>query len=208
MSRFVWVGVVVGVLFVGRAWGQDPPAARAPAAAPDRWDDRPNRPEPGAPAPAMGPLAQEIAAASPPSDAAWQEFRGKVVVSDTLLASQFGSDAVKISSLHRFQRAAVNGAEGVWRLHFIAFLKTPIDGDTVNLIAYESGDKSQQPVRVFEVPVQAGAREVHLNNFVVSESMGFRRGQAYELVIEAPGKTSEAAHGKQDVAARGMITLR
>ena len=204
MSRFVWVGVVAGVLFVARAWGQEPGAARASAPAPDR----PGGTEPGAPVPAIGPLAQEGAPTLPPSDAAWQEFRGKVVVSDTLLASQFGSDAVKISSLHRFQRAAVNGAEGVWRLHFIAFLKAPIDGESVNLIAYESGDKNHQPVRVFEVPVPPGSRELHLNNFVVSESMGFRRGQAYELVIEAPGKTSVAAHGKQDVAARGMITLR
>ena len=196
MSRFMWVGAVVGVLFVGRAWGQSPAPAPMPAPAPDR----PNGTEPGVQLPAI--------AALPPSDAAWQEFRGKVVVSDTLLASQFGSDAVKISSLHRFQRAAVNGAEGVWRLHFIAFLKAPIDSDSVNLIAYESGDGSRQPVRVFEVPVEPGSRELHLNNFVVSESMGFRRGQAYDLVIEAPGKTSEAAHGKQDVAARGMITLR
>ena len=204
MSRFVWVGVVAGVLMVARAWGQEPGAVRASAPAPDR----PGGTEPGAPGPAIGPLAQESAPALPPSDAAWQEFRGKVVVSDTLLASQFGSDAVKISSLHRFQRAAVNGAEGVWRLHFIAFLTAPIDGESVNLIAYESGDKNRQPVRVFEVPVLPGSRELHLNNFVVSESMGFRRGQAYDLVIEAPGKTSVAAHGKQDVAARGMITLR
>jgi hypothetical protein len=208
MSRFVWVGAVAGVLFVGQAWSQDRGPARIPNQAPDPFGDRQNRPDPGTQAPAIGPLARENAAALPPTDAAYQEFRGKVVVSDILLASQYGSDAVKISSLHRFQRAAVNGAEGTWRLHFIAFLRAPIDGDTVNLIAYESGDRSRHPVKVFEVPVQPGTRELQLNNFVISESMGFRRGQAYDLVIEAPGNTAKPAHGKQDVAAQGMITLR
>lgn len=181
MRRFLWVVALAGGLLARDAWGQQRPAV-------------------------LGSAAGLVEEAAPPalSDAAWQEFRGKVIVSDVLLASQFGSDQVKINSLNRVQRTAVTGAEGFWRLHFIAFLDRPIGGDTVNLTAYETGDKTRRAVKTFEVPVPPGSKELHLNNFVVSEGMGFRRGQSYDLVVEPADKVN----GKQDVVARGVITLR
>ena len=67
---------------------------------------------------------------------------------------------------------------------------------------------------MFEVPVERGAREVRLDDFVVTEAMGFERGTSYEMSLEAPPEeganplTSTKKTGKADVYAKGVITLR
>jgi hypothetical protein len=129
------------------------------------------------------------------------ELAGQVVVSDVMLAPGVGAVALK-----RFQRAVVRQVAGFWRLHMMAFLDREVDGDAVALGVYDvtsPGERKQ--VKVFDVPVESGARTVHLNDFVVSPPMGFEAGHKYEVAIEPAGGDRG---GKRDAYAKGVVTLR
>jgi hypothetical protein len=144
------------------------------------------------------------------------ELVGQVVVSDVLLAPGLGTSSNAQAALQRFGRQSVARISGFWRLHMVAFLAggrgaSAPDTEMVSLVAYDvttPGDRHQ--VRIFEVPLEGGSRTVQINDFVVSEDMGFQAGHRYELVVQAAG--DEAAGNdpqrKPDVLAKGVVTLR
>jgi hypothetical protein len=146
----------------------------------------------------------------------WRSFRGRVTFSDIALAPQssFESPAVMVAALRRIQRSAVDQTAGFWRLHVLAFLGRPAASTSLVMRASDVSDpRAPRQVRVFELPVDRGAKELRLDDFVVTEAMGFARGASYEISIEAPleegaaaGETKKA--GKADVYAKGVITLR
>jgi len=146
----------------------------------------------------------------------WRNFRGRVMFSDVALAppSSFGSPALMTSALRRIQRSAVDQTAGFWRLHVLAFLDKPSAASALVLRATDVSDaRAPRQVRVFEVPMEKGGKELRLDDFVVTEAMGFARGTSYEISIETPpeegtatGETKKA--GKADVYAKGVITLR
>jgi hypothetical protein len=164
---------------------------------------------------AMSWVAVAATAVSPAraDDEAWKEFKGQVVISDVLLASSFGSDQVMITSLNRVRRSAVGAVEGFWRLHCIAFLQGGVEGDTLVVSArdvtsaqdrHDARRGTAKAVRVFEAPIQPDQKILQLNDFVLTEAMGFQRGHHYELAVEKSPDTG----GKPDVYARGVVTLR
>jgi hypothetical protein len=119
-------------------------------------------------------------------DAMWQTFRGRVMFSDVALASadNFASSATMMAALRRLERTSVDQGAGFWRLHMIAFLDRPAATDALVLRAIDMRSPREprevrviepRQVRVFEVPVERGAREVRLDDFVVTEGMGFER---------------------------------
>jgi hypothetical protein len=145
----------------------------------------------------------------------WRTFRGRVMFSDIALApeSSFESAATMASALRRIQRSAVDQNAGFWRLHVLAFLDRPAPASSMVLRATDVSDpRAPRQVRVFELPVERGTKELRLDDFVVTEEEGFARGASYEISIEAPpqegagGETKKA--GKADAYAKGVITLR
>jgi hypothetical protein len=127
------------------------------------------------------------------------------------------------SAMRRIERSTIEqSASGFWRIHMLAFLDHPAATDVLIMRAKDIGvpretrdvrTPEQRQVRVFEVPVERGAREVRLDDFVVTEAMGFEKNVSYEMSLEAPpeegsplGGTKKA--GKADVYAKGVITLR
>jgi hypothetical protein len=149
-------------------------------------------------------------------DEMWRSFRGRVMFSDIALApeSSFGSPALMASALRRIQRSAVDQNAGFWRVHVLAFLDRPATAGTLVLRATDVSDpKVPRQVRVFELPVERGSKELRLDDFVVTESEGFSRGASYEISVEAPSEEGASAAdtkkaGKADVYAKGVITLR
>jgi hypothetical protein len=156
-------------------------------------------------------------------DAMWRTFRGRVMFSDVALAPAFNFDssATMTAALKRLERSSIDETSGFWRVHMLAFLDHPAATDTLVLRAVDvnvpqaADVRRSEPrqVRVFEVPVERGAREVRLDDFVVTEAMGFQRNGTYEMRLEAPpqdgspmAETKKA--GKADVYAKGVITLR
>jgi len=155
-------------------------------------------------------------------DAMWRDFRGRVVFSDVALApaANFQSSAVMTAALKRLERSTVDQTAGFWRLHLLAFLDRP--APTASLTMRASDVSPQRPprqVRVFEIPIEKGDRELRLDDFVVTREMGFVSGGTYEISIEAPrdegsgtapviGAPETARAGKADVYAKGVITLR
>jgi len=144
---------------------------------------------------------------------AWGQFRGQIVFSDVLLAPDFGSDRVMVTSLNRMRRSAVQEVTGFWRLHLVAFLDEPAAGEMLHVVARDvtaSADRERAsrgelpPLRVFETPSDPGQKILHMNDLVLTEAMGFQRGHEYGFTIE---KESEGG-GKEDVYAQGVITLR
>jgi hypothetical protein len=146
----------------------------------------------------------------------WRSFRARVMFSDVALApeSNFQSPATMASALRRIQRSTFDQTAGFWRMHILAFLDRPAAASTLVMRATDVTDpRAPRPTRVFEVPVERGAKELRLDDFVVTESMGFARGASYEIAIEAAPEDGSAAGetkkaGKADVYAKGVITLR
>jgi len=157
-------------------------------------------------------LLPSVAPASA-GDQAWGQFRGQIVISDVLLAPDFGSDRVMITSLNRMRRDVVQEVTGFWRLHLVAFLDEPAAGEmlhvvTRDLTAPDDRDRARRgdpaPLRVFETPSDPGQKILHMNDLVLTEGMGFKRGHEYRVTVES----EREAGGKEDVYAQGVITLR
>jgi hypothetical protein len=146
----------------------------------------------------------------------WRGFHGRVMFSDVALAPQsnFESPALMAAALRRIQRSTADQSAGFWRLHILAFLERPAATGTLALRASDVSDpRAPQSTRVFEVPIERGAKELRLDDFVVTEGMGFVKGASYEITIEAPpaegGPAADTKKaGKADVYAKGVITLR
>ncbi len=160
-----------------------------------------------------GLLFLPVRAPASAGEQAWDQFRGQIVFSDVLLASDFGSDRVMITSLNRMRRSVVQEVSGFWRLHLVAFLDTPAAGEMLHVVARDltaPEDRARArrgelpPLRVFETPSDPGQRIVHMNDLVLTEGMGFRPGHEYGVTVE---KETEDG-GKEDVYAQGVITLR
>lgn len=144
---------------------------------------------------------------------AWGQFRGQIVFSDVLLAPDFGSDRVMITSLNRMRRSTVQEVTGFWRMHFVAFLDEPAAGEMLHVVARdvtapEDRDRARRgelpPLRVFETPSEPGQRILHMNDLVLTEAMGFQRGHEYGVTVEKEPEDG----GKQDVYAQGVVTLK
>jgi hypothetical protein len=136
---------------------------------------------------------------------AWEKFRGQVLFSDTILApaSAFPSEELMVASLGRMGRTTVHGRDGFWRLHAIAFLDPAPTSSALRMRAVDVSQPGHRAeVRVFELTVSPGQRELTLPDFVLSDAMGFKSGGRYELLIERAGE------GKADVYAKGVITLK
>jgi hypothetical protein len=146
-------------------------------------------------------------------DQAWGQFRGQIVISDVLLAPDFGSDRVMITSLNRMRRSEVEEVTGFWRLHLVAFLDAPVAGEMLRIVTRDlttpaDRDRARHgelpPLRIFETPSELGQKILHMNDLVLTEGMGFRRGHEYGVTVEKDADDG----GKEDVIAQGVITLR
>ena len=146
----------------------------------------------------------------------WRNFRGRIVFTDIALApeSNFENVALMTSALKRLERTTIDQRSGFWRIHVLAFLDRPAATRTLVLRASEVTDPKSPPrqVRVFEVPIERGQKELRMDDFVVTTGMGFATGARYELALEAPPEdgtpAGETKAGKADVYAKGVITLR
>jgi hypothetical protein len=189
-----------------------------------------------APAQASTPLASSSAAATPavseptgnpealglpdmplPNDheAVWRHFRGKVVLSDEPIAppSAFSSDGLMVSALKRLSRTSIDGVNGFWRFHGVAFLDPVPSTSALRLRATDVTEpKHRHEVRVFEINGEPGLTELPLDDFVLTAAMGFEPGHRYEIVVERGGDEAvpeSEHHGRKPaVYAKGVITLR
>ncbi len=160
---------------------------------------------------AVAALARSAAA----DDAMWRNFRGRVMFSDIALApaDNFESAAMMTAALKRIERSTFDQTAGFWRMHMVAFLDRPAPTSALKMRATDVTDpRAPREVRVFEVPVERGDRELRLDDFVVTEAMGFARGASYQISIESGDEGPAAAEAgkarKADVYAKGVITLR
>jgi hypothetical protein len=136
------------------------------------------------------------------------QFQGQVVFSDVLIApaSQFPTPAAMTEALRRLKRTTVEGADGFWRLHMVAFLDHAPQTGSFQLRATDVTDaKDRREVKTFDVEGQPGENELPINDLVLTETMGFLRGHRYEMTV-VPRGDGEAT-GKADVCAKGVITL-
>ena len=171
-----------------------------------------------APVAAIAPVAPApaVAAGAPGPAATWGHFHGQVVFSDIMIASpaQFPSDAAMSEALRRLKRTTVEGADGFWRLHMVAFLDPAPRGTSFRLRATDVTDpKDRREVKMFEVDGQPGQPELEINDLVVTNVMGFERGHRYEIAVmprgsdPVTGSGDDLPAGKGDVYAKGVITL-
>jgi hypothetical protein len=146
----------------------------------------------------------------------WRNFRGRIVFTDIALAPEanFENPALMTPALKRLERSTIDQTAGFWRIHVLAFMDRPVASRTLVLRASDVSDpNAPREVHVFEVPIERGAKELRMDDFVVTTGMGFEAGRSYQLAFEAPPEEATAAGetrkaGKADVYAKGVITLR
>jgi hypothetical protein len=147
-------------------------------------------------------------------DLVWGQFRGKLLFSDVMLApaSAFPSESLRAASLRRLERSTIEGRGGFWRMHGQAFLDPVPTGGKLRLRAMDASEGDQKrDIRVFEVDIQPGQRDLPLADLVLTDAMGFVAGHRYEIVVERGGPgggDGTPDEGKRDVYAKGVITLR
>ena len=152
--------------------------------------------------------AAPVATVAPVAAVTWGQFHGQVVFSDIMIASpaQFPSDSAMSEALRRLKRTTVEGAEGFWRLHLVAFLDPTPRGAAFRLRATDvTNPNDRREVKTFEVDGQPGQNELAINDLVVTEVMGFERGHRYEIAVVS--REDDLPAGKGDVYAKGVITL-
>ena len=94
-------------------------------------------------------------------------------------------------------------------MHMVAFLDRPAPSSALKMRATDVTDpRAPREVRLFEVPVERGDRELRLDDFVVTEAMGFARGASYQISIESeptrvPPRRRPAKHEKQTFMPKG-----
>ena len=149
-----------------------------------------------------------VTTVAPVAAVTWGQFHGQVVFSDIMIASpaQFPSDSAMSEALRRLKRTTVEGVEGFWRLHMVAFLDPAPRVASFRLRATDVTDpKDRHEVKMFEIDGQPGQNELAVNDLVVTEVMGFERGHRYEIAVIA--RADDLPAGKGDVYAKGVITL-
>ena len=202
-----WLLVSALVAFLGgRAHADTTVAAIAPAA--PVASSAPVAPS--APIASAAPVASvaPVVSVAPVAAVSWGQFHGQVVFSDIMIASpaQFPSDTAMSEALRRLKRTTVEGAEGFWRLHMVAFLDPAPRIASFRLRATDVTDpKDRHEVKMFEIDGQPGQNRLAVNDLVLTEVMGFERGHRYEIAVIARGDDLPA--GKGDVYAKGVITL-
>jgi hypothetical protein len=142
-------------------------------------------------------------------DLAAKTFRGQVVFSDILIApaSEFPSGDALVGALHRLRRNSVEGTDGFWRLHMVAFPSPVPPSGTYRLRATDTTNpKERKQVKVFEIGGQTGQAELEVKDLVLTDVMGFQSGHRYEIAVVGSGDDDGTA-GKEDVYAQGVITL-
>jgi hypothetical protein len=164
----------------------------------------------GAPVTTGGAAAQgaSVPTGAPGTRVTRGQFHGQVLFSDIMIASpaQFPSDAAMSEALRRLKRTTVEGTDGFWRLHMVAFLEPAPQGTSFRLRATDVTDpKDRRQVKMFEIDGQPGQTELEINDLVVTNVMGFERGHRYEIAVMPRGDDLPA--GKGDVYAKGVITL-
>lgn len=158
--------------------------------------------------PAASPADAPVASVAPVAAVTWGQFHGQVVFSDVMIASpaQFPSDTAMSEALRRLKRTTVEGADGFWRLHMVAFLEPAPQVTSFRLRATDVTDpKDRHEVKMFEVDGKPGQTELEINDLVVTDVMGFERGHRYEIAVIA--RADDLPAGKGDVYAKGVITL-
>jgi hypothetical protein len=142
-------------------------------------------------------------------DVAAKTFRGQVVFSDVLIApaAQFPSGDALVGALQRLKRSTVQGTDGFWRLHMVAFPSPVPSTGTYRLRATDTTNpKERKQVKVFEIGGQTGQAELEVKDLVLTDVMGFKPGHRYEIAVVGSGD-DEGAAVKEDVYAQGVITL-
>ena len=94
-------------------------------------------------------------------ETSWRQFRGRVVVSDFMIApaASFPSPAVMVAALRRMERTTIKMSAGFWRLHLYAFLDRAPEGDSLRLLAIDVTDaREPREVRAFDVGPPCRAR--------------------------------------------------
>lgn len=178
-------------LMIGRARAETAPAAPAPVVA-----------SVSQPSPALDEGLSAV-------DVAAKAFRGQVLFSDVLIApaSAFPPGDAMVGALQRLKRSSVQGTDGFWRLHAVAFPSPVPPGGSYRLRATDTTPgKDRKQIKVFEISAQPGQSELEISDLVLTDVMGFQRGHRYELAVVG-GADDDAGAGKEDVYAQGVITL-
>jgi hypothetical protein len=131
------------------------------------------------------------------------EPRGLIVASNVYLhKTSVDSPATLMAAMRRLRQPQDirSFSDGAWRVHFAAVLESAPGEPTLELRFDSIPDQGsvEPPARVFSstVPVEPSSTTVFVNDFVVSNEMGFAAGNKYEVSLRRTGAAEAGALAK------------
>jgi hypothetical protein len=139
-----------------------------------------------------------IAVALAFSTAAWAGAGGSIIITPSQVDvsdKNFEKEARKISIKE------LKAQNEQWTIYFIAFLKKAAGSAEVNLVFYDTADKSREPTNAFPITTKANAK-VLVSSVSFGADQGFKPGHTYDV------RVTRLIGGKEDVYARSTLTLK
>lgn len=95
----------------------------------------------------------------------------------------------------------IEAKDGQWTINFVAYLKKPAGAEEVEVVFYDTAEKSREPTNAFPIQTKANAK-ILVSSVAVSADQNFKAGHTYNILV------TRLIGGSEDVYAKSQVTLK
>jgi hypothetical protein len=104
-------------------------------------------------------------------------------------------------TLKKQQIKEITAKDGQWTINFVAYLKKAAGADEVEVVFYDTAEKSREPTNAFPIQTKANAK-ILVSSVAVTADQNFKTGHTYNILV------TRLIGGSEDVYARSQVTLK
>jgi hypothetical protein len=95
----------------------------------------------------------------------------------------------------------IEAKDGQWTINFVAYLKKAAGAEEVEVVFYDTAEKSREPTNAFPIQTKANAK-ILVSSVAVSGDQNFKAGHTYNILV------TRLIGGSEDVYAKSQVTLK
>ena len=104
-------------------------------------------------------------------------------------------------TLKKQQVKEIDAKDGQWTINFVAYLKKAAGADEVEVVFYDTAEKTREPTNAFPIQTKANAK-ILVSSVAVSADQNFKAGHTYNILV------TRLIGGSEDIYARSQVTLK
>jgi hypothetical protein len=104
-------------------------------------------------------------------------------------------------TLKKNQVKAIEAKDGQWTINFVAYLKKAAGAEEVEVVFYDTAQKSREPTNAFPIQTKANAK-ILVSSVAVSGDQNFKAGHTYNILV------TRLVGGSEDIYAKSQVTLK